>query len=206
MSKFTGMTLGQKIEHFWFYYKWHTIGALFAAFALTVCLVQCSMEEKADTTIGLYMDRQFTGSETDLLADVLSEYCEDTNGDGEVVVKIYDYSYLEIQQDQLKQLNKEKIMTELTGGTCVMYITDDYQQKFFDEKDIPLETQYGKYVSLSEENEILKKLTEKGFKNPQDLLFLIRKTENTVFETTNGKDKVETLLKNPQKILEAAAK
>ncbi len=206
MSKFTGMTFGQKIGHFWFYYKWHTIGVLFALFALTVCLVQCSSEAKADSTIGLYMDRQFTGSETDILAQVLSEYCEDTNGDGEVVVKVYDYSYLETQQDQLKQLNKEKIMSELTGGSCVMYITDDYQQKFFDEHDIPLETEYGKYVALSEDNEIFKKLTEKGFKNPQDLLFLIRKTENTVFENTNGKEKVEQLKKNPQKILEQAAK
>lgn len=206
MSKFKGMTFGQLLGHFWFYYKWHTFAVIFAILTLSVCITQCANEIEADSTIGLYMDRQFTGSEIAILEDVLAEYCEDTNGDGQKIIKIYDFSYLETQKDKLKQLNKEKIMAELTGGTCVMYITDSYQSKFFDEHDIAKETEYGKYVALSQENEIFKKLSEQGFKNPENLRFLIRKTDNTVFENTNGKSKVEILTKNPQKILEQVAK
>jgi len=51
-------TFAEKLDHFWFYYKWHTLIALFVAFVLIVCISQSCTKQENDVNVlyaGPYM-------------------------------------------------------------------------------------------------------------------------------------------------------
>lgn len=51
MENKPAMTLSQRMEHIWFYYKWHIIiGTLLAAF-VAFCCVQCSTRTETDLSM-----------------------------------------------------------------------------------------------------------------------------------------------------------
>lgn len=199
------MTKKQKLENFWFYHKWHVLAAVFVIFAVTVCVTQCAAEESADYIVGLTLNRIMSQKETDILAEALEVYGEDINGDGKVTVKIYDYSYKESQNDQIKQTNREKFRSELTSGNCMLFITDEYRKSYFDEYDMAQKFDFAEsgYLKLDGGVGLCEALEEAGFENPEELYLLVRKVEGTAAEKTNSEAKIN--LEAAQKLLSEIA-
>ena len=57
-------TFFKKLDHFWFYYKWHTLAALFILFVLTVCFVQSCTKTDYDVNVVYAGPYEFTKNET----------------------------------------------------------------------------------------------------------------------------------------------
>lgn len=200
------MTFGKKLENFWYYNKWKTAAVIFAAAALAVGISQCTSQKKADYTVGLTTNRVLTQSETDIIASALTPYGEDINGDGKVIVKIYDFSYKSSQNDQIQQLNREKFQSELTAGSCILYITDSDKMEYFDENGLAESLEfYGSDAVPVRDTPVLEALSTGGFKNPEELYMLVRKVKGTVLEKTDpsSEKNYENALKMLKKIVSA---
>lgn len=95
MENKPAMTLSQRIEHIWFYYKWHIIiGTLLAAFVV-FCCVQCSTRTETDLSMLVV-----TGSNNTQVNDatcnemryfIRREYAADRDGDGLATVEFYNH-------------------------------------------------------------------------------------------------------------------
>ena len=86
--------LKERIENFWYHYKWHSIVAVIAVIAVTVCSLQMCTRKSYDiyiTYAGYYqIERTGSGGSSPYSEAVksLSRICEDYNGDGEVAVSL----------------------------------------------------------------------------------------------------------------------
>lgn len=89
------MTLSQKIEHIWFYYKWYIVIGLFLLVFVVFCCVQCSSRTEKDLSLLVV-----TGSSNTEVNDatcnemryfIRREYATDRDGDGLASVEFYHY-------------------------------------------------------------------------------------------------------------------
>ena len=84
----------QKVENFWYHYKWHTIAAIFAIIVLTVCTLQMCRKTSYDVHItyaGYYeIERVGSGGSSPYSEAVtsFSRLCEDFDGDGEINISL----------------------------------------------------------------------------------------------------------------------
>ena len=128
MSEQNEMTFVQKLENFWYHYKWQTIIGVFFLVTITVCTVQCARNSDADVMImyaGNYAvaDSYREGSLENLMS-------EDYNGDGEkrcdvfqlvlnIVERGGEYEYYDAvgQNEELQRLE-----IEFYSGQSVIYV------------------------------------------------------------------------------------
>ncbi len=90
------MTLSQKAEHIWFYYKWYIIvGLLLTAFVI-FCCVQCSSRKETDLSILMVTGSDNTGMTVaagdEMRYFIRREYAKDRDGDGLASVDLYHYT------------------------------------------------------------------------------------------------------------------
>lgn len=90
-----------KLENFWYYYKWHSIIALFLVFCITIFSLQLSSKKTYDVYVlyagGAYIGR--TSPDGDIpaykrLETALSGRADDYNGDGETNLSLYTLGFL----------------------------------------------------------------------------------------------------------------
>lgn len=86
-------------DNFWFYHKWHVIGALFAVFVLAVCIFQSCTREDPDVAVMYAGAYHYSANETltvkEELADILPK---DFNEDGISVVGLVTYHVMTAEQ------------------------------------------------------------------------------------------------------------
>ena len=89
------MTPTQRIENFWYHYKWHTVVALFLIAVIIICSIQCGTKEKYDIYIAYAGSREVKmtaadgdKSEYEELLTSLRAVAPDENGDGRTSVSL----------------------------------------------------------------------------------------------------------------------
>lgn len=98
--------LAEKLDNFWFYYKWHTIIALFVIFVLTVCIAQSCSKTEYDVNVLYAGPYAFSTSEINATIAELNEAMpKDYNGDGEKNTGFVNYQVL--NADQIEALRKQ---------------------------------------------------------------------------------------------------
>lgn len=104
----------KKLDHFWFYYKWHTFIALFVVFVLAICIVQSCTKTDYDVNVLYAGPYDFVGEEAITpVSDVLNATLpRDFNKDGEKQVGLIAYQVMtkeqiEQKQEELKQMREE---------------------------------------------------------------------------------------------------
>lgn len=104
-------------ENFWYHYKWRTIGALFLAFVLTVCVTQCVRKEKIDVVVMYAGPYLYSGNEMLVVKDELNAVMpSDFNGDGERITGLVTYQIM--TEEQLLDYKKQ-----VEGGVDPSYFT-----------------------------------------------------------------------------------
>ena len=77
-------TVKQKLENYWYHYKWHTIVALFLIFAITISVLQFCSKTEYDAYLMYAGPYDATVSETRDIVSSLESVSDDYNGDGEI--------------------------------------------------------------------------------------------------------------------------
>ncbi len=85
--------VSEKLSNFWYYYKWHTLVAVFAVIVAVVLVVQCCSREKYDIYILYAGDKSISNSaengdisERTKFINALGTVCPDLNGDGKTSI------------------------------------------------------------------------------------------------------------------------
>lgn len=133
------MTFIQKLENFWYHYKWHTLFGIFAAVVAAVCISQCAGRSEPDAMVmyvgeikNMLIPAQDSRDQS-LEDDVMRE---DYNGDGEKKVEVFqliipvvevggEYDY----DDAVAQTNnteRQRMYTEVATGVSVVYLLHPY--------------------------------------------------------------------------------
>lgn len=123
VDEVTPLSAKEKLQNFWYYYKWHTLIGLFIAVVLAFGLVQCCTKENPDYTVMTVFDKYVPSEVTGQIEEYLEQFGEDINGDGKVIVHIYDAS-AGTDQD-IQNANSTRLMAELQRGEVMLFITDD---------------------------------------------------------------------------------
>lgn len=134
MSK---QTFQKKWENYWYYYKWHTIAAVFVLAVVAITVHQCATRVDPDMSVALVTKSVEVPQQTcDQLAGVLEKYTADVNHDGRKVVEVENYD-LASTDPQVQEAQSAKLMADLSAGTNVIFITDSSAYAYL-EKSGPL--------------------------------------------------------------------
>lgn len=191
------MTFLQKVDNFWYYYKWWVIAGVFVLFGLW-CLSQLLQSQGKDTSgdvavLSVYA-HPLTSEEYDLDRRIC-EFIPDTNGDGEQKVVFQPYFITEKGTTQSDTVTKSEFEMNLQDAFGDVMLFDRPNLDIYLKKDIfaPI----GDYVDLSkipEEDIIYRgdvpvavKLSES--KILSDMHFIIDEVYASVMFVPDGEDK-----------------
>ena len=198
------MTFKQKIENFWYHYKWHTIIIVFFIITGLVCLVQCSTKEKPDDKALLYVNQNLLDNAANDLSDKLGGYIEDYNGNGEVLYRVNNVSYNSnnLAGVNYSVTNSEKLLSALATAEYVLYIVDEHGYDYLSDNSTEVFESYDFCPDKNgtawnwKESSLQQSLADSGL--PENLYFCIRKVNGTMVEKNKNvndlKEKAEKLL------------
>ena len=90
-----------KLENFWYYYKWHSIIALFLVFCITICSLQLCTKKTYDVYVLYAGSANITRTSQDgdvpsynKLESTLVGRADDYNADGETSISLYTLAFL----------------------------------------------------------------------------------------------------------------
>ena len=191
-------TFKEKMQNYWFHFKWHTIGVVFLVVVISILTVQCATKEKYDYTAVLFAHEGCIDIQTEKLAEYLEKYTTDINGDGKVNVNIINCSFTEGGDRQYKSNMLTKVQTQIIGNKdSVIYVVDkrayDYLQKtieggIFEGEPLVLDEEFYKFT----ENKDFGKL-------PDGLMLTLRRIKGTTFEKD---EKAVKIYSECEKVLE----
>ena len=111
----------EKLDHFWFYYKIHTIIIAFVVLVLSVCIVQSCSRESTDVSVLYAGPLGYTPESFELVKNDLSEAVPgDYDGDGVKRAALIAYNVL--SEEQIRAYEKE-LETTINRS----YFTEQYQ-------------------------------------------------------------------------------
>lgn len=183
------MTFKDKIKNYWYYYRVHTIVGLLIAAVFAVLVAQCASNEKYDYSVTLYMSKPMTETITNIIAEELSEFGSDLNGDGKISVQIIDCSYGE--NDNIRMNQVAKLQARLTLPESMLFITDEVCYKnldemgLFDKLDI-LPDKDGQAMNLNTTSVGQAIDQAVGQYMPADFYISLRRIEGTAIEGKTG--------------------
>lgn len=113
-----------KLDNYWYHYKWHTLIGLFFVITILICTVQCAGKEKPDIKAVLYVDKSVADLTATALEDEIEKYMTDINGDGEIICQINNLSYVDGGNNYA--INKsQRLFAEIAEGSTFLYILDE---------------------------------------------------------------------------------
>ena len=127
-------TLKEKIQNFWYHYKWHSVAALIVVLVLVVCVLQFCQREEYDAYI-LYAGSKSIGRTAED-ADVpeivtvkssLKKIAEDFDGNGDINVNFNNYYYLSNEEaGELEDVNEGLLASDTKGLSSVLEHSEYY--------------------------------------------------------------------------------
>lgn len=176
------------LENYWYHYKWHTIIALFLVVTIGVSVTQCAAKPNYDQSAVLYCDRTVMANTALALEGELTKRATDLNGDGQVLLGVYDVSYDSdgVNPQNAGYANSQKLMVMVSSADYVLYIVDEYGYKRLMEEMQLFET----YDFLPDKEGTAwnwkGSSLQKAFQNsklPENLYFCIRRVAGTSGES-----------------------
>lgn len=115
-------------ENFWYHHKAGVLIGGFAIIALTILIVQTVNRERPDYTAVMVTENGMLPDEVTYLEQVLAQYGEDINGDGEVVVQINSL-FLGGKQLSNQDTNAQALQIQLVTGDTLLYLYEPAYEK-----------------------------------------------------------------------------
>lgn len=122
-------TKKDKRANFWYYYKWHIILSILGAILVFSIVYSIVSKVKPDYQVALMTQVAYPEAVCDQLADTFEQYAEDRNGDGQVVVQINNYQFIQGEAAENADPNVVmagvvKFTADAQMGDSMIYITD----------------------------------------------------------------------------------
>lgn len=135
------LTFGDKLKNIWYHDKFALSVIAIIIISVALLCVQCATKTVYDANIILFT-YEITGEPNcKMMADYLTPYCPDLNGDGEINVNVINCSIDPDDKSDYSYTNRSKAQTLLANdASALLFITDDasYEYLMGLSKDIPL--------------------------------------------------------------------
>ncbi len=117
----------EKLQNYWYHFKWHTIGAIALIAVITTMCVQCATREKYDFIAVIFTNSYIETGRMDKIEEYLEQYATDIDGDGKVSVRVVDCSTADSNPNSvINQTAKSKLQSLIVAEPkAVLYIFDD---------------------------------------------------------------------------------
>lgn len=120
------LPFGEKIQHFWEYYKWRVVVVLFIAFLVISTIHQVITRVDYDLQVAYYGSVDFTEEQAAKLTEYLSGVIEDIDGNGEKNVNVVIMgSAFATENMQMKMALEQAFASEIAAGIYGAYILDE---------------------------------------------------------------------------------
>ncbi len=181
-------TFKQKLENYWYHYKWHTIVVVFFLITFAVCFTQCALKEKPDDKALLYVNQNLLDNAANDLSNELARYIDDYNDNGEILYRVNNVSYNKDSMGTVNYsvANSERLMAAVATAEYVMYIVDENGYNYFMTEQTKLFETYdfmpdkGGTAWNWNGSSLQVKMKNSGL--PDNLYFCIRKVSGTTTE------------------------
>lgn len=156
----TPSTLKEKLQNFWYHYKWHSIVALFLAVAILICSLQFCKKEKYDAYVAYIGSKQIGRTtengdvaEIEKVISSLRRVCSDFDEDGEVKLSFTSYYFLSADEKNNSEDVNEILLTSDSKSISSLLEHSEYYlllispavyEEYCDRGD------YGLFISLEE--------------------------------------------------------
>lgn len=185
-------------ENFWYHYKFHTITALVAIFALVIITAQCATKTQYDYTIMLSTASvEWANPQIKALEKELVGCGKDLNGDGEVNIVLVDCTYNEKatgyqmimakrQKLQSMIMNEPNALILISDPASLNWINDEINNGFSANTNLP--DGDGHFFNMTD-TKLLKNAkakTSDEFIWPEELVVSRRRIKGTLFENKRG--------------------
>ncbi|MFI3226800.1 MAG: hypothetical protein R3Y09_05225 [Clostridia bacterium] len=120
------MNKKQKWEHYWEYYKWHTIVAIIILCTIVTTVIELMNKVEPDYILGFISPQYISDEVLDEMEEQISQYGLDINNDGEVITSIYFYQldYDDTSAMENITANTTRLYADLSGDEVFIYIVD----------------------------------------------------------------------------------
>lgn len=127
----TPKTFSEKLQNFWYYFKWQTIAAVFLVIAIAILTVQCTTKEKYDFKVIYFAFESVLDPQLDKIEQYIESFATDLNGDGKKNVMVINCSF---NSNSKNITYRNSILTKVqaiitTGDDTIMYIVDESSEK-----------------------------------------------------------------------------
>ncbi len=158
------LPLGEKIKHFFEYYKWYVIVPLVLILAIGGTIYQSLTKEKYDVDISHYGEFSITEEQKAKIDEYFSQYIQDIDNDGRLETNIL--STISLSKDPEYQMGvATKFMAELSAGTYTCYL---FSEEFYNTA-LSYEIDFERVIN-TKENKVLSEI----FQN-SNMYFCVRK-------------------------------
>ncbi len=176
-------TFKEKLQNFWYHFKWHTIISAFMVVVLAVMITQCATREKYDMMVVFFTYSSIMETETEKIGEYLEPLSKDVDGNGKVSIKVVNCSF------NGKNTNRQNAQTVLMKvqsmvglePRAILYIVDDDAQKFLEGiSEVSLFESEPKFL----DDDFYKACEGEEFyqKLPKDLRIMYRRISDTTME------------------------
>lgn len=183
----------EKLQNYWYHFKWHTIGAVLLTAILTVMVVQCASRENYDFITIVYTHTPIEDSRIEKIEEYIEQYAEDIDGDGEIKVEVVDCSFIDTNSNsQTNQAATAKIQAMIAAEPkAVLYIVDKKaindlnalnENGFFDAEPLLLDEDFYEFCEGDSELEQLPDELKISYRRISDTLMEKDKTANKVYK------------------------
>ena len=186
-------TSKEKLQNYWYHFKWHTIGAVALIIVITVMCVQCATREKYDFITIVLTHSAIESGRMEKIEEYLEQFAEDVDGDGKVSVQVVDCSIVDNNPNSpLNQTAMAKLQSMIAAEPkAVLYIFDDKgyetlssisEQGILDAESLILPEDFYKACNGKEDYEKLPKELKISYRRVGGTLLEKDKTANEVYK------------------------
>lgn len=117
----------EKLQNYWYHFKWHTIGAVALIVVITTMCVQCATREKYDFIAVIFTNSFIETGRTDKIEEYFEQYATDIDGDGKVSIQVVDCSTVDSNPNSTtNQTAMQKLQSMIAvEPKAMLYIFDD---------------------------------------------------------------------------------
>jgi len=124
-------TFKQKLENFWYYYKFHTFVALFLAAVLVFGTVQFFTRKIPDYKVIMYLNEYESVRLADAVESAFEKYAAELAGGAKKIVSVSNCSFREEKEHpgdvQFEKNQRTILQGEIWEKKAFIFITDEYR-------------------------------------------------------------------------------
>ena len=131
-------TFKEKLQNYWFHFKWYTLGTIFAVVVIAILVCQCANKVNYDMKVMYFTYTPVLDEQTEGIENYFKTLSKDINGDGEVNIQVVNCSMsLDNGNYQYNHTNLSRVQSILAADEeTLLYITDAESIKYFNNENV----------------------------------------------------------------------